>query len=310
MGSFGEHLRREREMRGISLDQIVATTKIGRRLLTALEDEQFDLLPGGIFNKAYVRAYAKCVGMDEEQAVAEYLQAAHEALPDSRVIAQQHASIYAPGPVRRPGFPVTPVLILVAVIAAGVGGWKLYRDHLKEREKQAEVAAPPADMSPQSQATSAPASVGGEPPSAQTSVLPKSTASPGVSPHSQPMSSPAAKTPAPATATAAAARQPESSSAGAPSEGSFEVVVRPKSTAWVSIKSDGQIVVRGVIKPPDVKTIRANNQVVFFTGNAGAVELSFNGKNVPVSGGVNEEQTLVFDSRGVLPPAPPKTGTE
>src|ERR1041384_1451746 len=82
--SFGEHLRRERELRGISLDDIMATTKISRRLLQALEDEQFDLLPGGIFNKSYVRAYAKCVGMDEEQAVAEYLEAARE-LPDTRV---------------------------------------------------------------------------------------------------------------------------------------------------------------------------------------------------------------------------------
>ena len=78
VGSFGEHLRREREMRGISLDEIVATTKIGRRLLLALEEEQFDLLPGGIFNKSYVRAYAKCVGMDEDEAVAEYLEAAKE----------------------------------------------------------------------------------------------------------------------------------------------------------------------------------------------------------------------------------------
>ena len=78
-------------MRGISLDQIVATTKIGRRLLTALEEEQFDLLPGGIFNKAYVRAYAKCVGMNEDEAVAEYLAAAQEEPPDTKVIAHQHA---------------------------------------------------------------------------------------------------------------------------------------------------------------------------------------------------------------------------
>jgi uncharacterized protein DUF4115 len=88
------------------------------------------------------------------------------------------------------------------------------------------------------------------------------------------------------------------------------VVVRPKSTAWVSVKADGQVVVRGVIKPPDVKTIRARDQVVFFTGNAGAVEVSFNGKNVALPGGVNEEHTLVFDAHGVVPRAQAKTGTE
>jgi len=74
----------------------------------------------------------------------------------------------------------------------------------------------------------------------------------------------------------------------------FELTVRPKDRAWVSIKSDGKFVVRGIIKPPDVKTIRATSQVVFWTGNAGAVEVSFNGKSVPLTGGENEERVLVF----------------
>ena len=89
-----------------------------------------------------------------------------------------------------------------------------------------------------------------------------------------------AETPAPGTtATAAGATSADSA------EGTFEVVIRPKDRAWVSIKSDGKFVVRGIIKPPDVKTIRATGQVVFWTGNAGAVEVSFNGKNVPLTGG-------------------------
>ena len=50
-----------------------------------------------------------------------------------------------------------------------------------------------------------------------------------------------------------------------------------------------------------MKTIHATSQVVFYTGNAGAVEVSFNGKNVPLTGGPNAEQVLVFDSRGVVP---------
>ncbi len=81
------------------------------------------------------------------------------------------------------------------------------------------------------------------------------------------------------------------------------MTVRPKNRAWVSIKSDGKFVVRGIIQPPDVKTIRATDQVVFWTGNAGAVEVSFNGKDVPLSGGENEERVLVFNSRGLLPPS-------
>ncbi|HEY4960339.1 MAG TPA: helix-turn-helix transcriptional regulator, partial [Terriglobales bacterium] len=92
VGSFGERLRREREMRGISLDDIADATKIGTRLLRALEEEHFELLPGGIFNKGFVRAYAKYVGLNEEEAVADYLQAAGETVPDPRVIAEQNSS--------------------------------------------------------------------------------------------------------------------------------------------------------------------------------------------------------------------------
>src|SRR5207245_535842 len=74
-GAFGERMRREREMRGIKLEEIAESTKIGKRNLEALEQEHFDQLPGGIFNKGFVRAYAKYLGLDEEQAVNDFLAA-------------------------------------------------------------------------------------------------------------------------------------------------------------------------------------------------------------------------------------------
>ena len=68
MGAFGDRLRREREMRGITLDEITESTKISRRHLEALEGEHFNQLPGGVFNKGFVRAYAHFLGIDEDQA--------------------------------------------------------------------------------------------------------------------------------------------------------------------------------------------------------------------------------------------------
>ena len=303
VGSFGEHLRRQREMRGISLDEIVATTKIGRRLLLALEEEQFELLPGGIFNKSYVRAYARCVGINEEEAVAEYLQAAQEAPPDTRVIAQQHASIHSNRPVQRSGFPLMPVLILLVVAAGGIGGWKLYQDRQKERAMR-RASSPSSEMATAAPAVSTPGASGSQPASVEPSALQSSKPSPASNGEAISAANSAAPIAAPAPPAAAA-----SSAANSPTDRPFEVTVRPKDTAWVSIKSDGKVVVRGIITPPDVKTIHATNQVVFFTGNAGSVEVAFNGKNVPLSGGHNAEQTLVFDSRGLLPNAQPKTST-
>jgi cytoskeleton protein RodZ len=75
MGNFGDTLRQEREFRGITLDAITRVTKISNRHLVALEQEHFEVLPGGVFNKSMVREYARVVGLDQEEWVGRYLSA-------------------------------------------------------------------------------------------------------------------------------------------------------------------------------------------------------------------------------------------
>jgi cytoskeleton protein RodZ len=75
MGQFGEDLRRERESRGIALEAITDSTKISSRHLSALERDQFERLPGGVFNKGIVRGYARVVGLDEDIWVERYVSA-------------------------------------------------------------------------------------------------------------------------------------------------------------------------------------------------------------------------------------------
>ena len=69
---FGEHLKREREMRGVTLEEISAATRIAPRFLLALENEQWDQLPGGVFNRGFIRAIARFLGLDEDTLVSEY----------------------------------------------------------------------------------------------------------------------------------------------------------------------------------------------------------------------------------------------
>src|SRR5256885_8000437 len=69
---FGEHLKRERELRGVSRDEICTATRISIRFLEALENEQWSTLPGGIFNRGFVRAVARFLGLDEDDLLAEY----------------------------------------------------------------------------------------------------------------------------------------------------------------------------------------------------------------------------------------------
>ncbi|HLG16271.1 MAG TPA: RodZ domain-containing protein [Blastocatellia bacterium] len=82
MPTLGEELRRRREERGISLTDISEATKIGTRFLKAIETDKFSVLPGGIFTRSFIRAYAKHIGMSEDEAIALYQrQVTQEAEP-------------------------------------------------------------------------------------------------------------------------------------------------------------------------------------------------------------------------------------
>lgn len=121
-GNFGERLKREREMREVSQKEVTAATRIGARFLDALENEEWEKLPGGIFNRGFVRSIARYLGLDEENLLAEY------------DLARGDQSMPAPQPyenkIPRPPLwmPVLTVLgiiaILAALVAGGIYGWR------------------------------------------------------------------------------------------------------------------------------------------------------------------------------------------
>src|SRR6266581_2756116 len=74
MTNFGASFKNARESKGVSLQEIAKETRINTRFLTAIENEEFHLLPGGIFNRGFVRSFAQVVGLDPGQAVADYEQ--------------------------------------------------------------------------------------------------------------------------------------------------------------------------------------------------------------------------------------------
>jgi cytoskeleton protein RodZ len=78
MGQFGEELRRERVSRGVALETISEKTKVVTRYLCALEDEHFEILPGGILSKGIMRSYARTVGLDEAAWVERFLAASRQ----------------------------------------------------------------------------------------------------------------------------------------------------------------------------------------------------------------------------------------
>src|SRR6266849_8774511 len=124
LGAFGEKLRKQREQRGLALDAISNTTKISTRMLRALEEEHFDQLPGGVFNKAFVRAYARHIGLDEEQAITDYLDATNQnpsgatptSVPEISAVAAQAAQIERLRSLNRNGAARVPWEVLAVLL--------------------------------------------------------------------------------------------------------------------------------------------------------------------------------------------------
>ncbi|HYC93784.1 MAG TPA: helix-turn-helix domain-containing protein [Thermoanaerobaculia bacterium] len=168
LASFGEELRREREIRGISLKEISDATKISKRFLDALERNDHRTLPAPVFTRGFVREYARYVGLNAEEMVNRYNFAASnddriEKPPAVAKYAQAPPKDISPRPAPKRGIPpaITRIdrgviyALLIAVALGGVVYWAVqYKRKERERAEAAEAipvttraaAAPPAPV--------------------------------------------------------------------------------------------------------------------------------------------------------------------
>ena len=246
-------------MRGITLEEIAEATKIGTRSLRALEQQDFDKLPGGIFNKGFVRAYARYLGLNEEQAVADYLEALGEAQAAGKTTRQEPGAngvaperdIFLPEvdesePMR---LPLGPIAVIVVVAVLLFSGWRYYtRNGLPKFPRVRAAAHQPAP--------------------------------------------PAAK-----TAAAADASRPGTNALLA--KDGFVVRVKAKEDSWISIVADGKPVMAAILPKASEKSFHAQQSVVLKTGNAAGIELFFNDKLVPRLSQDGKVKTMEFTPAGL-----------
>ena len=107
MPTLGEELKRRREERGITLNDISEATRIGTRFLKAIETDNFSILPGGIYTRNFIRSFADHVGMGEDEAMALYHQQVTGQSPDSG--SQPSTAKRSPQPVEPPLRRVEPI---------------------------------------------------------------------------------------------------------------------------------------------------------------------------------------------------------
>ena len=153
LASFGEELRREREIRGISLKEIADATKISKRFLEAIERNDHKTLPAPMFTRGFVREYARYVGLNAEDMVNRYNFAAAK---DDRIEKPPHVEKYAvtpprdisPKPAPKRGIPSpfarvdrnAVILVAILIALAGVAYWAVR--HRRASESEAETTPP------------------------------------------------------------------------------------------------------------------------------------------------------------------------
>ena len=167
LASFGEELRREREIRGISLKEIADATKISKRFLDALERNDHKTLPAPAFTRGFVREYARYVGLNAEDMVMRYNFAAAQ---DDRIEKPPQVEKYAktlprdisPKPAPKRGIPppyakIDRNAILLVVIVAALAGAAYWAIQWKNQFDAAEAAATAVPVTPAKTAAVQPA---------------------------------------------------------------------------------------------------------------------------------------------------------
>ncbi len=313
--SFGEKLKLEREKRKITLEQISSSTKIGTRMLQALEEDKFNQLPGGIFNKGFVRAYSRVVGLDEDQTVAEYMQASGDAPSMSTEIAAledderarenaenvSRLDASAAAPTHQLPWGLFAALLLAVALALSLWSHR-QRQHTRQSGRPTPAASaaqlpaqhssgqvPDQTLSPVSREASGEASGVG------------STASRSTTNGSRTGGS--AQYAAPKTSQNSAPAVP------AATPGQFTVVIQAREDSWISITADGRTVSSELMAAGTERAVQGRKEVIVKSGNAGGTDFLFNGKKLDVGGEFGEVKLVTFGPRGILPnaPEPPST---
>jgi cytoskeletal protein RodZ len=289
--TLGEMLKRKREERGVELTQIAEATRISVRFLRAIEENDFKSLPGGLFTRSFIRAYARYVGMDENAAVALYYEQTGE--PEEKrydlhtevIRARVRSSLWA------------NVVILLAVLAVlaigGFAGWHYWKRSMESRsvtpaQQPLESAQSPPTQPATSPGTSAP--VGTEPttptegePSSQ--LPPTSTGSPN-QPADQSPSQPSEKETTLSTS-------PPSQATSSVTQ--LQLNIEAQDECWVSVQADDAAPRPRTLRKGETISMQAKDRLVITVGNVPRVNVTINGQPVtlPQTKGVVASEVVI-----------------
>jgi cytoskeletal protein RodZ len=285
--SIGAALHAARQEAGLSVDDVAIATRIRATLIRQIEADNFEACGGAIYARGHIRSIAGAVGIDPAPLVAEFNEThgAPSALSAHQIL--DHTEI-----VQRPrtGPNWTAAMLVVAVLLAVVAGVSLFTN-----------PNAPAPTTATSRPAAAAAVVPSSEPTGNAANTPDGTTTDAGVPSAQPLTS------APAGSGAAQPSQPAASvSASAPPSSAPPTVVAfngvnvrvsvTGSRCWVRATdlSSKKVLYQGVLEHGNVRDFTAPGKISMQFGNAGAVALNVNGRDLGVPGGVGQVVTLRF----------------
>ena len=260
MPTLGEELKRLREEKGLSLRQVSDATHIGTRFLQAIEADNYSILPGGIFNRGFVRSFARSVGLDEEQALVLYNQQLEvQGGETPRVNAPSLEGIEED--TSSPWGSIALIVIILLLLSAGI--YTAYRWFKGSAVAQDIVNVTRSTPTPLPTPTP-------ETTESQAAVSPSPSASPGESPSASPSPSPSV-----------------------PSSLQVRIQVT-NNQCWLKVTTDANKPVEGTLNTGDVREFSANEKMILSVGNAVDISATLNGRpmKLPLKKGVSSYVVL------------------
>lgn len=241
MPTLGQELKKLREDRGINLHQISDATHIGVRFLQSIESDTYDILPGGIFNRAFVRKFANYVGMDEEQALALYERQLEEMggeeAPRNNYLRADEFEEKPPGN----SWLLSGIMFLLLCAGAYAAAQYFKGQQHPAGGEVVTVSTPTPEPSPSATATPDPNA------SPSLDASPSPEASPSVTP---------------------------------PASGLLVALTANGSDCWISVKADGLNTQQVLLKAGETKEVTVLEKVILNLGNYPALNIKVNGRTV------------------------------
>ncbi len=251
--TVGQYLRQEREKRKVTLDSVAKVTRITKENLEALENDEFQAIPAPVFVRGFLRNYATYLGLDPKELVARY---------DSQtdlIKIPEDTEASKPSEGRNPVFKY---LVFLCILLAGVA--IIY--YLQESPVPSSPP-PPSPMVTAAPSPPSPSAAPGAPPSPpKTAAIAEKAAPGGISP---------AKKEQPPEKLAAAATVPGEKET--PPKGRHVLKAVATEKTWMRILIDEQQVSDVLLQPKETFAWTARRQFKITVGNAGGIELFFDG---------------------------------